>query len=85
MDETARKVLAETERFLAALPELMKQHPGRWVVFRDGQVVSDHATEDEAYRDAVARFGLDGGFVVAPVVETAPTPVTAGVMFGCAC
>ncbi|MBI5478799.1 MAG: hypothetical protein HY906_08090 [Deltaproteobacteria bacterium] len=82
MSDIERKVLEETERFRAALPELIKQHPGRWVVFRDGQVVSDHATEDEAYRAAVARFGVTGGFVVAPVVEVEPTPVTAGVMFG---
>jgi hypothetical protein len=85
MDEIERKVLEETKRFLAALPELLQHHAGRWVVYRDGQVVSDHATEDEAYQAAVERFGHSAGYVVAPVVETGPTPVTAAVMFGCAC
>jgi hypothetical protein len=82
MSEIERRVLEETERFRAALPELIKHHPGRWVVFRDGAVVSDHATEDEAYRAAVVRFGVQGGFVVAPVAHVEPTPITAGVMFG---
>ena len=82
MSEIERKVLEETKRFHAALPELIKQYPGRWVVFREGQVASDHTTEDDAYRSAVERFGVTGGFVVAPVVQIEPTPVTAGVMFG---
>jgi hypothetical protein len=82
MDENERRVLAETERFLSVLPELIERYRGRWVVFRDGRVVSDHDTEDQAYQAAVEQFGIAGGHVVAPVVETTPTPVTAGVMFG---
>lgn len=76
------QVLAETERFHAALPEIMKKHAGRWVVFREGVVASAHDDQDQAYSAGVAEFGIEGGFVVAQVAEVTPTPITAAVMFG---
>lgn len=80
--EAARRVLEETKRFEAKLPELLPQLAGRWVVFRDGVVASDHPNENEAYRAAVQAFGPQGGFVVAEVKPVTATPVTAAVMFG---
>jgi len=82
MDEYESKILEETKRFFNALPELIETVGGRWVVFRDGVVVSDYATEDEAYRSAITLFGEEGGYVIGQVVAVEPTPVTAGVMFG---
>ena len=76
------QVKAESERFYKALPALMEKYHHRWVVFRDGELVSDHATEEEAFKDALGRFGPSGGFVVAPVEDVHATPVTAGVLFG---
>ena len=76
------EIRAETERFHKALPGLMQKYRHRWVVFRHGELVSDHATEEEAFSDALRRFGPDGGFVIAPVEDVQPTPITAGVMFG---
>lgn len=83
-ESTADKVLQETLRFRAALPELLKDHPGKWVVFKDGQVQSVHDKEVEAYRAGLEKFGRNGGHVIAPVVEQKPAPVTAGVMFNVA-
>lgn len=83
-ETVAQRVLAETYRFNAALPGLLERYPGKWVVFRDGEVVSVFDDEQAAYGDALARFGAEGGFVVAPVVPTAPTPITASVLFGLA-
>lgn len=81
--DVADRVRAETLRFHDALPELMKTLAGRWVVFRDGEVKSDHTTEAEAYDSGVAVLGLEGGFVVAPVAEVVALPVTASVaIFG---
>lgn len=80
----ADRILAETLKFQEKLPELLPEHRGRWVVFRGGEVKSEHATADEAYAAAVEAFGVQGGYVVAPVVEVTPTPVTAGVLFGLA-
>ena len=82
MSTVAEKVLEETKRFRAALPQLLATQRGKWVVFMDGEVKSIHEDEKSAYDDAFHRFGADGGYVIAPVVETSPTPVTASVLFG---
>lgn len=68
-------------RFQEALPGLLEQHRGRWVVFRDGQVVSAHDTEEEAYRAGLEAFGRHGGHVVAQVAEQRVVPLTAAVSF----
>lgn len=80
-NSVADKVLEETLRFREALPELLKAHAGKWVVFKDGQVQSVHEREEEAYRAGLEKFGWDGGHVIAPVIEQRPAPVTAGVLF----
>ena len=69
-------------RFRAALPELLKDHAGKWVVFRDGQVVSVHDDEEAAYRAGREAFGLRGGHVVAPVEEQRTIPLTAAFAYG---
>jgi hypothetical protein len=84
MPTTSEKVLEETKRFHQALPELLSAHRDHWVVFMDGKVKSQHASEQEAYADAVKTYGRDGGFVIAKVVEVSSTPITAGVLFGIA-
>ena len=82
MSTVADKVLQETRRFREVLPGLLATHRGEWVVFKDGEVQAFHADEATAYQDAVKRFGVQGGYVIAPVVESSPTPVTAAVLFG---
>src|SRR5450432_1731980 len=79
---TADKVLEQTLLFRAGLPELLKEHRGKWVVFLGGEVKSFHPNERAAYDNAVKEFGPGTGYVIAPVIETRPTPVTAAVMFG---
>jgi hypothetical protein len=80
--DAAERVREENERFRKALPELLETYPNRWVVFRDGAVISDHDSQLAAYTAAVEAFGPHGGFVVAPVKEQVPTPMTAAVLFG---
>jgi len=84
MPTTSERVLEETKRFHQALPGLLNSHRGSWVVFMNGKVQSEHASEQAAYAEAVKNFGRDGGFVVARVVEVTSTPITAGVLFGIA-
>jgi hypothetical protein len=83
MDEIATRVLEESRRFRAKLPELMKTYEGRWVVFRDGDVKDDFEDEEEAYVAAVNAFGVHGGFVIAHVAADTcePVPVSAGLFF----
>jgi hypothetical protein len=45
---TSEKVLKETQLFRAALPALLEQHRGEWVVFLDGEVKSFHRSEEES-------------------------------------
>jgi hypothetical protein len=79
---TATRVLEETKRFRDALPDLLRSCPGKWVVFRDGEVHSIHDTEDSAFRAGVEAFGLRGGQVIAQVKPQKPIPLTAGILFG---
>jgi hypothetical protein len=82
MTDVADRVLAETRRFHQALPALLQSHRGRWVVFFEGRVQSQHASEEAAYESAVNAYGVEGGFVVAQVDEVRPTAITAAAVFG---
>ena len=50
---------------MASLPRLKPLYADRWVVFRDGEVASVHDSEEDAYRAGLARFGRQGGHVIA--------------------
>ena len=58
------------------MPELLQAIPGRWVIFRDGKVQSDFTTEQEAYDEAMARFGPVGGFIVVRIEKEEPTSLS---------
>jgi hypothetical protein len=85
MGSVSEKVLEETKLFRAVLPGLLEKHRGQWVVFKGGSVRSFHDDETSAYQAAVQEFGAGTGYVIAPVAETQPTPVTAAVLFGLSC
>lgn len=82
MSPIEQRVYEQTLLFRAALPSLLEQHRGKWVVFHDGSVRSLHNTEEGAFVTAVKELGSKAGFVVAPVEEVRPIPVTAAVMLG---
>lgn len=69
MTTIAEKVREEMHRFWAELPELRKRLEGRWVVFYQGEVVSDHATEDDALAAAASRPGEGVPWAVDIVAE----------------
>jgi hypothetical protein len=78
---TAERVRQEMRRFEASLPRLMPLYAGRWVVFRDGNVVSVHDTEELAYRAGLETFGRHGGHVIARVAEPRVVPLSAAVAY----
>jgi len=83
MSDIREKIKKESQLFAEALPKLLKTTlKGRWVVFRDGAVQGDYATESEAYKDAVRRFSLEGGFAIHEVKEQEPIFITAGAVYG---
>ena len=77
-----QRVLAEAARFRAKLPQLLPRYAEQWVVFRDDEVISAHATEEEAYVAGLERFGLDGGHVIAIVREPEDVVLSAAVALG---
>ena len=78
---TAERVRQEMRRFEASLPRLLPLYADRWVVFRDGEVVSVHDTEELAYRAGLQRFGRHGGHVIAKVAEQHAVPLSATVTY----
>jgi hypothetical protein len=74
---TAERVRQEMRRFEASLPRLLPLYADRWVVFREGEVVSVHDTEELAYRAGLQRFGRHGGHVIAQVAEQRVVPLRA--------
>jgi hypothetical protein len=64
-------------RFEASLPRLKPLYADRWVVFRDGEVVSVHDTEELAYLAGLDKFGRHGGHVIAKVADQRPVPLSA--------
>ena len=77
-----QRVLAEAARFRAKLPILLPRYAEQWVVFRDDEVVSAPATEEEAYVAGLDRFGPEGGHVVAVVREPEIVVLSAAISFG---
>jgi hypothetical protein len=76
----------EQTAFEALLPTLLGDHAGAYVLFKDQAPVAFFASEEEALRTALARFGLGSDFLVAKVEKPDPQPISisweAGVMFG---
>jgi hypothetical protein len=79
--DTAERVRQEMRRFEASLPRLKPLYADRWVVFRDGEVVSVHDTEELAYRAGLAAFGRHGGHVIAKVADPRVIPLSAAVAY----
>jgi hypothetical protein len=79
---TAERVRQEMRRFEASLPRLLPLYADRWVVFREGEVVSVHDTEELAYRAGLAMFGRHGGHVIARVAEQRTVPLPASARHG---
>jgi hypothetical protein len=80
---TAERVRQEMRGFEASVPRLKPLYADRWVVFRDGEVVSAHDTEEAAYRAGLASFGRHAGHVIAKVAELRVVPLRAAVAYQC--
>lgn len=72
-------VSQQYDAFLAALPELLRTHAGKWAVYFDG-VQALLATEDEAMAWAFSNFG-NSPFVIAPVKEASPVLLSAALVY----
>jgi len=75
--DTAARVRAESRELDRQMPGLLRRMPGKWIVFRDGKVQSQHRSSDDALRAAVGLYGVHGAFVIARVEPIVPRPITA--------
>ena len=75
ISENQQAVLDEWDRFQVQLPELMTSMPGRWIVFKDDKVLSDHETEEIAFEAAIERLGTEEPFIVAQAAKENPATV----------
>ena len=53
--------------FDAQLDEMMRDHDGEFVLFRDGRPVEFFKSYNEAYQAGLDRFGLDEVYIVSEV------------------
>ncbi len=73
--------LEETLRFEKAVPGLLAELAGKWVVFKDGKVEVVCESEREAYAAGLERFGVSGAHIVACVAEPKPRMISAAARF----
>jgi hypothetical protein len=66
----------EQDAFDAELPRLLPEHPGEFVIFKDKHPVAFFRSFDEAYGEALKRFGLDEIFLITQVAEPSPTSLS---------
>jgi hypothetical protein len=75
----------EQVAFDAQLADLVREHEGEFVIFKDGTPVDFFSTYDEAYSEALARFGIDETYLVSEVKHRQPHVTSlaweAGAMF----
>lgn len=77
LDAVNEMVREESKRFNAAVRGLLERYEGRWVVFKNGKVASDHDGVSEAYGAGVAQFGVHGGFALQLVARNDEPPYDA--------
>jgi hypothetical protein len=63
----AERVLADTLLMRKMMPALMERIPGKWIVFRDGEVRSGHRSMEAAFAAAIKKYGVRGAFVISRV------------------
>ena len=66
----------EQAAFEAQLDELLRTHPGKYVLFKDGRPVEFFETYPAAYSTALKRYGLGQIFLITPIVKLKPQPVS---------
>ena len=76
----------EQAAFDRQLDDLLKEHRGEFVLFKEGRAVGFFKDNTSAYAAGLDQFGIGSIFLVAPVLPPSRQPISfaweAGVMFG---
>lgn len=75
----AERVLADTLKMEKMMPALMERIPGKWIVFRDGEMRSWHRSIEAAFAAAIKKYGVHGAFVISRVEPVKPKRITGAV------
>ena len=77
---------AEQTAFDRSLEEMLKEHAGKFVLFKKGEPVGYFSDYQAAYKAGLEKFGLDQVFLVSEVKRRTAEPVSlswvAGALFG---
>lgn len=68
-DNTTEQVKRNYDAFLIQLPALLKSHPGKFALMRDGAIVEFFDTARDAYVAGSTLFKADGLFSVQEILE----------------
>src|SRR5713101_4203119 len=86
LERTAMTLEQEQAAFDAQLPELLKEHRGEFVLFKEGRPAGFFKDHGSAYAAGLQRFGLGVAFSVVAVSLKKKKPISfdweTGVMFG---
>jgi len=69
MDEMQKKIVAEKEAFERLRPDLMRDHTGKFVLVKDGQVHGLFPSHRDAYAAGIERFGVGQVFLVEELAD----------------
>ena len=67
--EVSDQVKRNYGAFVAKLPSLLKAHPGKFALMRDGEIVEFFDTARDAYFAGLRLFQEEGRFSIQEVVE----------------
>jgi len=65
-------ITKEKAKFREQLAQLKKEHLGKWVLFKDGNVIDFFDDEDDAYAAGLKKFGTETPFLVTAIVDEEP-------------
>jgi len=73
-DRNLDAIKAEQTAFSSQLEEMMKDHAGQFVLFKDRKPVAFFPSHHDAYRAGLERFGVNDVFLVSQVKVSVPEP-----------
>lgn len=62
-------IAKEKQAYEKAREELLKEHKGKYVIFKDEQAQGFYANHMEAYEAGIRKYGLDAVFLVQEVTD----------------
>ena len=59
--------------FQSKLFELLKEHDRQFVIVKDKEFHGFYASLEDAHKEALEKFGLNGGYIIQEITDIIPT------------